>query len=117
MKIYEIITEDADKKLSKTAREAAPYAIQLPIDQYYQMYRFGIAMAGEPEKSAPKAGPAKDMPTVWMYTDAEEEIVNKASKNQGIKGKTIVDKGPSSEVKTVNTVSPVAKPKRNKYGV
>jgi len=117
MKIYEIITEDADKKLSKTSREAAPYAKQMNIDQYYGMYRFGIAMAGEPEKSAPKEGPAKDNPTVWMYTAAEEDIVNKAAKNQGIQGKTIVGKGPSSELKTINTTSPVAKPKRNKYGV
>lgn len=117
MKIYEIITEGTDKKLPKTSREAAPHAKQMHIDQYYQMYRFGIAMAGEPEKSAPIAGPAKDMPTVWMYTDAEEDMVNKAAKNQGISSETVVAKGPSSELKIVNTVSPVAKPKRNKYGV
>jgi len=117
MKIYEIITEDAAKKLSKTSREAAPYAKQMHTDQYYGMYRFGIAMAGEPEHSAPKEGPAKDMPTVWMYTDAESDIVDRAAKNQGIKGTTIVTKGPSSELKQINTTSPVAKPKRNKYGV
>ena len=118
MKIYDIITEEKEKQLSKSSKEAAPHAKQFKgIDQYYQMYRFGIAMAGEPEKSAPKEGPAKDVPTVWMYTDADEEIVNKAAKNQGITGTTIVAKGPSSELKSVNTVSPVAQPKRNKYGV
>jgi hypothetical protein len=117
MKIYEIITEDAAKKLSKTSREAASYAKQLHVDQYYGMYRFGIAMAGEPEHSAPKEGPAKDMPTVWMYTDAEIKKVDGAAKNQGIKSTTIVAKGPSSEIDIVNTTSPVAKPKRNKYGV
>lgn len=117
MKAYEIIIEDADKKLSKTSREAAPYAKQMHIDQYYQMYRFGIAMAGEPEKSSPKEGPAKDMPTVWMYTDADEEIVNRAAKNQGIQGKTIVSKGNSSELNSVNKKSPVAQIKKNKYGV
>jgi hypothetical protein len=117
MRIFEIISEDASKKLPKTSREAAPHAKQMHIDQYYQMYRFGIAMAGEPEHSAPKEGPAKDMPTVWMYTDAEIDMVNKASKNQGIKGTTIVAKGPSSEIKQVNTTSPVANLKRNKYGV
>lgn len=118
MKIYEIITEDKEKKLSKTIRASAPHAKQFQgIDQYYGMYRFGIAMAGEPEKSAPKEGPAKDVPTVWMYTDAEEDIVNRAAKNQGIKGTTIVAKGPSSEIKSINKLSPVASPKRNKYGV
>lgn len=118
MKIYEIIIEDKERKLPKSSRESAVHAQQFQgIDQYYGMYRFGIAMAGEPETSAPKEGPAKDVPTIWMFTDVEEEIVAKAAKNQGIKGTTIVAKGPSAELKTVNTASPVAKTKRNKYGV
>lgn len=118
MKIYEIISESKEKKLPKNSRQSAVHAKQFQgIDQYYQMYRFGIAMAGEPEMSAPSEGPAKDVPAVWMYTDADEEIVNKAAKNQGISGKTIVPKGPSSELDSVNKTSPVAKPKRNKYGV
>jgi hypothetical protein len=118
MKIFEIIVEAKEKKLPKSAREAAPHAKQFTdIDQYYGMYRFGVAMAAQPDKDTPKEGPAKDVPAVWMYTDADEEIVNKAAKNQGISGKTIVKKGPSSELNTVNKVSPVAKPKRNKYGV
>jgi len=118
MKIYEIILESKEKKLPKSTREAHPHAKQFSdIDQYYGMYRFGVAMAGQPDKNTPKEGPAKDVPAVWMYTDAEEEIVNRAAKNQGIKGKTIVKKGPSSELKTTNTVSPVAQMKKNKYGV
>ncbi len=118
MKIIEIIVEDTSKKLPKSTREAIPHAKQfVDIDQYYGMYRFGIAMAGEPEISSPKEGPAKDVPTVWMYTDADEEIVNRAAKNQGIKGKTIVSKGTSAELKSVNKLSPVAQVKRNKYGV
>jgi hypothetical protein len=52
-----------------------------------------------------------------MYTDADEEIVNKAAKNQGIQGKTIVAKGNSSELSSVNKTSPVAQIKRNKYGI
>jgi len=118
MRITDIISESKEKKLSKASREAAPHAKQFQgIDQYYQMYRFGIAMAGQPDKSAPKEGPAKDVPAVWMYTDADEEIVNKAAKNQGIQGKTIVAKGNSSELSSVNKTSPVAQIKRNKYGI
>lgn len=118
MKIYEIITEDKDKLLPISSREAAIHAIQFnDVDQYYGMYRLGVAMAAEPTKGSPKHGPAKDNPTVWMYTDACADIVSKAAKNQGVSGKTLVKKGPSSELKSVNTVSPVAKPKRNKYGV
>jgi hypothetical protein len=118
MKISEIIVEAREKKLPKSSREAAPHAKQFTdIDQYYGMYRFGIAMAAQPDHDSPVEGPAKDVPTVWMYTDAEEEIVNKAAKNQGISGKTIVARGPSKELNTINKTSPVAKPKKNKYGV
>lgn len=118
MKIFEIIVEDKKKKLSKTLRNAGPHARQYDdIDQYYGMYRFGIAMAKSPDDPGYAEGPAKDIPAVWMYTDADEEIVNRAEKNQGIKGRTIVQKGPSKENKSINTVSPVAKPKKNKYGI
>lgn len=118
MKVFEIIAEAKEKQLSKSLKNAGPHARQYDgIDQYYGMYRLGIAMAKSPDNPGYSEGPAKDIPAVWMYTDADEEIVNRAEKNQGIKGKTIVQKGPSEENKSVNTVSPVAKPKKNKYGV
>ena len=118
MKIREILIEKAEKKLPKNSRQSAPHAKQFQdIDQYYGMYRFGVAMAGAPEKGTHKAGPAKDVPAVWMYSQGEEDIVKKAASNQGISGKTIVAKGPSEELKTTNTQSIVAKPKRNKFGV
>lgn len=118
MKINELLQEDKEKKLGKAVRNAAPHAKQFKeLDQYYGMYRLGIAMAGEPDKSAPKAGPAKDNPTVWMYTDADEDIVNRAAKNQGVTGITVVAKGPSEELSHINTLSVVAQPKKNKYGV
>jgi len=118
MKIFEIINEAKEKKLSKSMKASAPHAKQYnTIDQYYGMYRFGVAMAGSPDKPTPQEGPAKDVPAVWMYSKGEEEIVNRAAKNKGISGKTIVAKGPSEELKSTNTTSPVAKPKHNKYGV
>lgn len=118
MRVHEILTERSEKKLSKNARHSAPHAKQYTgIDQYYGMYRFGLAMAAAPDGDTPEEGPAKDVPAVWMYSKGEEEIVNRAAKNQGIDGKTIVSAGPSEEVPTTYTTSPVAKPKRNKYGV
>ena len=118
MKIIEIIVEDTSKKLPKSTREAIPHAKQfVDIDQYYGMYRFGVAMAAAPDGETPKEGPAKDVPAVWMYSKGEEDIVKKAQKNQGIKGKTLVSSGPSEEVPSTNVTSPVAAPKRNKYGV
>jgi hypothetical protein len=118
MKVYEIISEAKEKKISKAMRASAPHAKQYDtIDQYYGMYRFGIAMAGSPDKKTPTEGPAKDVPAVWMYSKGDEEIVNKAESNQGISGKTIVKRGPSEELKSVNKVSPVPSRKTNKYGV
>ena len=118
MKIYEIISEAKQKSLSKTMKASAPHAKQYNgIDQYYGMYRFGIAMAGSPDKKTPQEGPAKDVPAVWMYSKGDEDIVNKAESNQGISGKTIVKQGPSEELKSVNKVSPVPARKTNKYGV
>jgi hypothetical protein len=116
MRAKEFITE-TEKKLSKSLRNSASYAKQYDIDQYYQMYRFGVAMAGSPDNPGYSNGPAKDTPAVWMYSSAEEEIVNCAEKNQGIKGKVIVQKGPSEETEFVNTVSPIAARKVNRYGV
>jgi len=118
MKIFEILTEKAEKKLGKNIKQSGSHAKQYQgIDQYYGMYRFGIQMAGAPDKPINKEGPAKDVPAVWMYSKGEEDIVNAAQRNQGIKGKTLVGKGPSQELKTINTQSIVAKPKPNKYGV
>jgi hypothetical protein len=118
MKIYEILTEKAEKKLGKNIKQSGSHAKQYQgIDQYYGMYRFGIQMAGAPDKPINKEGPAKDVPAVWMYSKGEEDIVNAAQRNQGISGKTLVSKGPSEELKLVNKQSVVANPKPNKYGV
>jgi hypothetical protein len=118
MKIFEILREKAEKKLGKNIKQSGSHARQYQgIDQYYGMYRLGIQMAGAPDKSINKEGPAKDVPTVWMYSQGEEDIVNAAQRNQGIKGKTLIAKGPSEELKSVNTKSIVAKSKTNKHGV
>ena len=118
MKILEIISEAKQKTLSKSMKASAPHAKQYDtIDQYYGMYRFGVAMAGSPGKKTPTEGPAKDVPAVWMYSKGDEDIVNHAETNQGISGKTIVKSGPSQELKSINKVSPVPSRKPNKYGV
>ena len=118
MKIREILTEKSERPLGKNIRQSGTYAKQYQgIDQYYDMYRLGIAMAGAPDIPIDSEGPAKDIPAVWMYSKGEEDIVNRAAKNQGIKGKTIVGKGQSEELPQINTSSPVAQPKRNKYGI
>ncbi len=109
MRAGEFVSEDAEKKLRMASRKALPHVTQFrDIDQYYGYYRLGLAMAGSPENGTPKEGPAKDVPSVYPYSDADEEIVNRAAKNQGIIGKTLVAKGRSEELPSTNTVSPVA---------
>ena len=81
MRAIEFINEATDKLIKKSSRYALPHAKQMDdIDQYYGFYRLGIAMAGAPTHSAPGSGPAKDIPTLWPYSDGDEEIINKAIK-------------------------------------
>lgn len=109
MRARDFINEDTERKLRKAARLALPHAQQMTdIDQYYGFYRLGLAFAGSPDEGTPVEGPAKDVPSIWPYSDGDDEIVKKGLKNQGIKGKTIVQKGKSEELPTINTVSPVS---------
>jgi hypothetical protein len=52
-----------------------------------------------------------------MRTPEEEAKIKVAEKVVGMKGTNIIPAGNTEETTTVDTVSPVAKPKRNKYGV
>ena len=90
MRATEFINEAADKLIKKASRYALPHAKQMvDIDQYY--------------------GPAKDVPTLWPYSDGDEEIINKAISNQSIgSGKDIIKKGKSEELPGTYVVSPVA---------
>jgi hypothetical protein len=51
-----------------------------------------------------------------MWSDEDEETIMLASKLMGVTPSAITDKK-SREPKTTHSTSPVAKPKRNKYGV
>lgn len=109
MRANEFIKEDAAKKIRKASRESLPHAKRFDgTDQYYGYYRLGIAMAGAPDHGTPSEGPARDVPTVWPYSDADDQIANAAIKNQGAKSTTIVKKGKSQELPGTHTVSPVA---------
>lgn len=80
------------------------------IGQYYELYRFGLAMAqvgrqgeeilGEPD------GVTEDNPTTLSYTDAEEKIVNDALKLTGHVARTITTM-PSEEPEDTNIQSPI----------
>lgn len=86
----------------------------MPSANPYQAYRFGMAMANHEIKNA--TGPTNNWAVIAMYTPEEEEIVNHAEKVTGHKGTQVADKG-SHEPDSTNVTSPVAKSKKNRYGV
>ena len=85
----------------------------MPSSDGYQAYRFGVAMANHEE---PPYGPTSQHAVISAYTSEEEEIIHAAEKATGHKGRLVADRG-SREPKSTGTHSPVANPKRNRYGV
>jgi hypothetical protein len=110
-------TKGRQDPLSASIKQAGPYAKRYDdmADTFYPMYRFGIAIAGD--KDTPSAGPVRAVPTIWMRNAEEAEIVAKAERTVGIKGTVVVPNGDSEELPDTNSVSAVAKPKRNRYGI
>jgi hypothetical protein len=86
----------------------------MPSANAYAAYRFGMAMADHtinyPE------GPSSNSAVIVAYAPEEEEIIAAGTRQTGHRGKLLADRG-SREPKSTESVSPVAKPKRNKYGI
>ena len=116
MRLREFISE-ANKtgQYRKGLKHSGPYAKRYDeLDTFYDMYRLGIALANS---EAPSTGAVSHSPTVWVRNDEEAEKLSKAERAVGVKGTVVVPKGPSEELPGVETISPVASIKRNKYGV
>lgn len=117
MKINEIIVED---KLRKGTRNSLSNIQSYPkLDNNanpYLAYRFGIELATSPDRDIEQRGPVGSEFTTIGYSDADQQIIDHASDRFGLDRKTHGGKG-SVELDNINKNSPVAKPKRNKYGV
>jgi hypothetical protein len=116
MKINEIISEG---KLRKAAELALPNLRKydnLDNSSPYHAYRFGIALAGAPAMGTDKDGPIGQKMVTIGYTEADDDITQAAAKLIGATSTQISTNG-SKELPWVNKESPVAKPKKNKYGV
>jgi hypothetical protein len=84
---------------------------------YYDFYRFGLHMAGSPaDQDMEPSSPYANQLITLAYTDADSNIIQNSRKAMGIKGKSLTSND-SKENNDTNKISPVAKPKRNKYGV
>ena len=119
MKINELLIEGGKLRASQEnpiSRLQTFNALNMYNGDGYKAYRFGIALAGSPDVPVKDESPFAGDYTVKSYTDEEQDIINVAAKQLGIKGTTKAGKG-SLEPKGTNTTSPIAKIKKNKYGV
>jgi hypothetical protein len=78
------------------------------MDQYYEFYRFVIALAGHPDDKSPLGSIVRDNPVAVAYTKQEHDMIHKVAKRMGIKPKEMAYKG-STELPDTFTVSPVMK--------
>lgn len=85
---------------------------------YYDMYRFGVDMAGSPDdhNAYDPASPVANQLVTLSYSDADQKIIDKSKKKMGFTSKQLTTNDSKEPSDTSNT-SPVAKVKRNKYGV
>lgn len=121
MRAKEFIRESV-KPLRKSAKQSLPNLITAPSldnnNHPYLAYRFGVALAPSPDTDGVyDEGPIGSAFSMIDYTSGDEEIRKAAGKKMGIKFAKGTGRG-SEELKgVINTVSPVAKPKKNRYGV
>jgi hypothetical protein len=113
MRAKEFITEREMPERKSRAMSTAFEFPTMPSSDGYQVYRFGVAMANHEQ---PPYGPTSQHAVISAFTPEEEEIIHAAERATGHKGRLVADRG-SREPSSTESVSPVAKPKTNKYGV
>lgn len=125
MKVYDIITEvkqpKPSKRQSQSTRGMNIYGDAEKANSDYVAFKLGQAMAGTDGKSKPdidgKSWHGKKK-TIYPYTKEEQAMFVQAAKVVGADYEDL-NRGDmeSRELDTTNKVSPVAQPKKNKYGV
>jgi hypothetical protein len=114
MRAKEFIVERSFPKQESGPMNSTYAFPTMPSSDAYQAYRFGLAMADHTINYA--EGPTGNSAVIVAYTPEEEEIIKGGTRQTGHKGKMVADRG-SDEPKSTDSQSPVAKPKRNRYGV
>ena len=110
-----------EESFRKSARNATPGMTAWPElnnnNDPYHAYRFGLALAGSPDNHVEKEGPVGGNFVTISYSDGDEKILKSAAKKMGFSSKSMGSSRNSIELDDVHKSSPVAKIKRNKYGV
>lgn len=109
MKIKDLLESTQSAKFPKVASTAMPAVITSPgMDQYYEYYRFLVAVAGFPEKNVVLDGPIHDGPLMVPYSKSELDHSIAVLKKMGKPVKFLNTIG-SRESKKRNITSPVRK--------
>ena len=114
MRASEFITERQLTQRKSDTLSTTFHFPTMPSADAYRAYRFGVAMADHTMTYA--EGPASNDAVIVAYTPEEEEIIQAGTRQTGHKGRILANRG-SEEPGSTDTQSPVAKPKRNRYGV
>ena len=114
MKAREFITEKMMKNRYAAPLSKARRYPEYPSSSPYRIYRFSTQMA---DHTTPQTyGAAANLGVTVAYTDGDKEIVDATEKRLGTTSEPLSTET-SEEMQGVNTASPVAKKKKNKYGV
>jgi hypothetical protein len=130
MRAKEFIVEYSAKSHGTASKVSAAKDANLPgvfvqkqlrnTDPYMQ-YRYGLAVAASRAardhdiEFSQESGWAENLVQV-LYVPEDEETIQLASKLMGVKATRITDNA-SRESNSTESVSPVSKPKRNRFGV
>ena len=108
MRASEFIAEN-ENSFTDSAKSAMPNGTVWPdLDNSspYHAFRFGVALAGSPDKTMPTDGPTGQKMVTVAYTKEEQDILTATGKRMGFKSKHI-SRPPSEETSDVHKTSPV----------
>lgn len=113
MRIKEVVQEGFSARKSETLSTAYEYP-QMTSANPYDMYRFSVAMADHTQP--PAEGALSNHGLTVAYTEEDEKIIKAAERATGHRGRLTANRG-SHEPKDTDSKSPVARRKKNRYGV
>lgn len=126
MRAREFITENTNS-LQDDVAAALPQTYAIPSLQNqdpYRQYRFGVAIAKAKGQKHVDQNYSAESPwgenlIVMGFGNTVDEYIDDALKEVGLspRDKRLLTTPRSEETKTVNKISPVAKLKKNRYGV
>ena len=122
MRLRELIREGGKLPLPKTDKAAIKGAVTTPDannhgGDAYKSYRFGLALAGAPDYPTKATNDISGDPLLTTYTQEEHDMIMYAGKQANVGPIKGITSNKSEELSDTNKTSPIAKPKKNKYGI